>query len=349
MAFNKIVLSGNQVSDYLYIQHDNPGEITSVDSEPTSWSDSTFLFASFNDEEHPLSAGNSELIGTIENYEVRRRKYDESYSEYVGTIRAKDDTGKAIDKKFLIDYAVKNNVDYTYYLYPNTDFSKSGTNLSPLITKNASIDCPYWSLFIVDETNEENVYYLDKMFKFELNLQIDDMNNNAQVSVVQNFTKYPTIQVGKLNYWSGSLSALCGFIASNGTDYVQKPNMINELKSITSDVRRKFLKDIDGNLWEVNVSSPINISTENMALQSVKTLKLSWTEVASAEGVSIIDNPNKKTYDWVITESGELLPYMSYVWGDQYIWDDSYYWTAREESNTQRITNLGREVKDGDV
>lgn len=396
MAFNKIILSGNQVNDYLYIQDGEPEGFLTIDSEPSSWSDNTILFADFNNPEHPLSAGNSELIGSIDNYEVRRRKYNDSYSEYVGTIKtnspdkikelnsilkelndnglSNDSIEKIIskypkligyigdevklrteikkeitDKKFLIDYAVKNNTDYIYYLYPNIDVSKSGTALSPAITKQVSIDCPYWSLFIVDETEDDNVYYLDKMFKFELNLNIGDMSNNAQISIVQNFTKYPTIQVNNSNYWSGSLTALCGFLASNGVDYVQTPNMINELKSITSDTRKKFLKDIEGNLWEVNISAPINISSQIMSVQDIKTLNISWVEVASADGVSIIDNPNKKTFDWVITESGDALPYMTYVWGEQYIWDNTYYWTAHEGHQNTKNINLGREIKDGDV
>ena len=118
--------------------------------------------------------------------------------------------------------------------------------LSPSITETVKTNWKYWSLLIVDETEEENVFYLNKLFKFELNLTVDDMNNNASISVMQNFTKYPTIQYGTANYWSGSLSALCGFISCDDVNYIQTPSMINELKSLTSDTRRKFLKDMDG-------------------------------------------------------------------------------------------------------
>lgn len=350
MAYNKITLFGNQVCDYLYIQNNKPadGSFDYIDGEPTSWDDTTVFFADFNNPEHRLSAGNSELIGTIDRYEIRRKCYDSAYTEYVGTIKAKDEDSNKTNKNFLVDYAVKNNTDYTYYLYPGVDATVSGTSLSPLTTNQRSIDCPYWSLLIVDETDEENVYYLDKMFKFEFNLAVDDMSNNAQVSVLHNFTKYPTVQYGSSNYWSGSLSCLSGFIASNGTDYVQTPNMIQELKSITLDTRKKFLKDIEGNLWQVEVSSPINISTENVALQTLKTLKFSWVEVGSAEGVSIIDNPDKPMYDWVITETGEALPYMTYVWDEQYVWNNSYFWTAHEKESKNDNSNLGRDIKDGD-
>ena len=341
MAYNKITLYGKQICDYIYIQTDEPDEnmFSCVDDEPSSWNQTTSLYANFSNEESRLSAGDSAVIGTINGYEVYRRKYNESNAEYIGTIQKSDENISDI----MVDYAVRNGVEYTYYLFPNTETTESGTPLSPFVTKQLAIDVPYWSLFIVDETDEENVYYLDKMFKFELNLRIDDMTNNTQVSISQNFTKYPTIQYGASNYWSGSLSSLCGFISANNIDYVQTTNMIDELKSIYSDTRRKFLKDTSGNLWEVNVSAPINISTENMTLQDVKTWKFSWVEVGDTKGVSIINDPTKSTKDWVLTEKGEALPYFTYVWDKQYIWDKSYIWTANEKANT-KTSNLGRDI-----
>lgn len=342
MAYNKIILYGEQTCDYIYIQTDDPSAeaFSHVNDEPTDWKSTTSLYANFNDEKSRLAAGDSAVIGAINGYEIYRRKYNESNAKYVGTIR-KHDSENAND--FMMDYAVKNGVEYTYYLFPNLETTETGTVLSPFITKQLAIDAPYWSLFIVDETEEDNVFYLDKMFKFELNLQVENMTNNTQVSIVQNFTKYPTVQYGASNYWSGSLSSLCGFIAANNIDYIESTNMIEELKSIASDTRRKFLKDISGNLWEVNVAAPINISIENTSLQDVKTLMFSWVEVGDATDVSIVNNPTKPTKDWVLTETGEAIPYFTYVWGEKYIWDKSYMWTANSNVDIQD-SNLGRGI-----
>ena len=327
MAYNKITLCGKQTCNYLYIQtNDLSGTSETFDDiayEPTKWEKSTSLYANFNDSERRLNAGDSALIGDITGYGVYRRKYNESHAEYVTTIQE--------SKEFIVDYAVKNGVEYVYYLYPNNDVSEGGAVLSPIITKPLATDIGYWSLFVVDDTEEENVFYLDKMFKFELNLQVDSMSNNAQISITQNFTKYPTIQYGASNYWSGSLSSLCGFIACNDVDYIQTTNIIDELKAISSDTRRKFLKDTDGNLWEVDVSAPIEVSTENTTLQSVKTWKFSWAEVGDANGISIVNNPNKDATEWVLTQNGEALPYVSYVWDNQRRWDNSYRWTSNSK------------------
>ena len=341
MAYNTIILNGEQICDYIYIQTDAPdeGAFSYVNDEPSSWLSSTTLYANFNNEESRLSAGDSAIIGTINGYEIYRRKYNESKAEYVGTIQKSEKNVNDL----IIDYAVRNGVEYTYYLFPNTETTASGTMLSPFVTKQLAIDVPYWSLLIVDETEEENVFYLDKLFKFELNLEPDDMTNNAQISISQNFTRYPTVQHGASNYWSGGLSSLCGFISSNRVDYVQNVNMINELKALSSDTRRKFLKDMSGNLWEVDVSAPISIS-QFILSPDVKTWKFSWVEVGDADGVSIINNPTKKVTDWVLTESGDAIPYFTYQWDEQYRWDNSYMWTSNDNAGNANKSNLGRSI-----
>lgn len=342
MGYNKIKLNGKQICDYIYIQNKAPenDRFHYVNDEPIGWDASTVLYANFNDKDRPLNAGNSSITGSIEGYEVYRRKYNESFAKYIGTVQKVD----AQIQDMMIDYAAKNGVEYVYYFYPNTDKTQSNAVLSPFITKQLSLDCDYWSLFIVDESQEENVFYLDKMFKFELNLEVGDMTNNAQITITPNFTKYPTVQYGNSNYWSGSLSALCGFVSSTGVDYVQTTNMIEELKSLSSDTRRKFLKDTNGNLWEVDVAAPINISTENVTLQAINTWQFSWVEVGDANDISIINNPSKTTTDWILTESGQAIPYFTYVWGDQYVWDNSYLWTAHNDNNSVENTNLGRKI-----
>ena len=348
MGYNKITLGGNQVCDYLYITSSSidQSQFQYIDVEPDEWKSDTLMLAKFNEKD--MSAGNSSLASTVDGYEIRRKAGTDLFTEYVGTVKETSDESKA--KKYIIDYMVKNNTDYTYYLYPAARHSGNGIVLYPSVTNEVRTDWGYWSLLVVDESDEENVFYLSKMFKFELNIVTDAMSNNAVVSVLQNFTKYPTIQYGTANYWSGGLSALCGYVSCTDGSYIQTPNIIEELKSLTSDTRRKFLKDIDGNIWEVKITSPISISSEDNSLQSVKTTKISWTEVGEISGISIINNPSANTTSWVLTETGEVVPYIDYIWDDKYHWNNSYKWTAKEDMLQTKESNLGREIyyKEGD-
>lgn len=352
MAYNKITLHGGQVCDYLLVkkeEDESTGNIQTtgiyqyVDSEPSidNWDDNTLLLARFD---NSLVAGNSSLLTSIAGYEIRRQNGANPYTEFVGKIEN--------ESKFLVDFLVGSKCSYTYFLYPNSKTSENdrGITLSPNISNEIKTDWNCWSLLVVDESDEDNIFYLNKMFKFELNLTTDDMNNNAVVNVIQNFTKYPTVQYGTSNYWTGGLTALCGFISCNDTEYIQTPNMIKELKSLTSDNRRKFLKDMDGNIYEVKITSPITISTMDDTLERAKTVKISWTEIGEVEGLSVINNPNKPMTNWVLTETGEVVPYVDYIWDKHYRWDNSYRWTAKEDLLSVDASNLGRDLysEDGD-
>lgn len=349
MGYKKITLGGNQVCDFLYVSgsRDDTSQFQYIDAEPNKWNSDTLMLAKFSPSAEDaskidMSAGNSSLTDKIEGYEIRRKSGNNLYTEYVGTVKEKNDGSES--KKYIVDYMVKNNTDYTYYLYPATKYSNNGILLSPSITSDVKTDWGYWSLLVVDESDEDNVFYLNKMFKFELNVSPDTMNNNAVVSVQQNFTKYPTIQYGTSNYWSGGLSALCGYVSCADGRYVQSPNMIDELKMLTSDTRHKFLKDIEGNIWEVKITAPISVSEEYSAVQSVKSVTVSWTEVGEVSGISIINNPDAPTTSWLLTETGEIVPYIDYVWDDNSYWDNSYRWTAREDALQTEESNLGRAI-----
>ena len=343
MGYNKITLGSNQVCDYLYMSKAqiDQSQFRYIDVEPSKWESDTLMLAKFN--KGDMSAGNSSLTENIEGYEIRRKSNDNLYTEYVGTVKENTED-KSKTKRYIIDYAVKNNTDYSYYLYPATKYSTNGILLSPSITSEVKTDWGYWSLLVVDESDEDNVFYLNKMFKFELNVATDPINNNAVISVLQNFTKYPTIQYGTANYWSGGLSALCGYVSCVDGGYIQTPNMIEELKKLTSDTRRKFLKDVEGNIWEVKITAPISITEEYSAIQSVKSVKISWTEVGEVSGISIINNPDAPTTSWVLTETGEVVPYIDYVWDDDSYWSNSYRWTAKEDILQTEESNLGRKI-----
>lgn len=321
MGYKKLYINGGQNIDYLYIGK-SALEISEVCSEPSQWNDDTILFSKFNKD---LIGGNSALIEDIVGYEVRKRKGANSYTEYVTTIK---ESSKG-SPKVLLDYGATNNTGYTYYLCPAFDEGDSGTEFANLSTNEVQTKWDYWSLLVVNETDEKNVFYLDKLFKFELNLNVGDINNNATVSVTQNFTPYPTVQHGATNYWSGTLSSLCGFISCDDNRYIQTPNMINELKALSTDGKKKFLKDMDGNIWEIKITSPVSVSTNNEVLQRPKTVNISWAEVADASGVSIINNPDMDFTEWTLTETGLAKQYVDYIWDDDSNWDDSCVWTER--------------------
>lgn len=337
MGYNKIQLHGGQICDYLYVQS-SPVDIenfNTVDSEPKNWNDDTTLFSKFDES---LVAGNSALVGNLSGYKLMRKKSNESSAKYVATLDEK------FSGQYIVDYMVANNSEYIYYVYPYNDISDSGVVLSPFTTQQITSKWNYWSLLIVDETEEDNVFYLNKMFKFELNITTDDMNNNAVCTVTQNFTRYPTIQYGTANYWSSALTSLCGFISCGGNNYNQTPDIIAEFKELTTDGRRKFLKDLDGNIWEIKITAPINISTDDDTIERIKSVKVLWTEVGDVSDISVINNPTSSTNSWVLTKSGYAAPYVNYIWENDNAWDNAKIWTGRNDIMKADINNIGRDL-----
>ena len=129
MGYKKIVLGGNQVCDYLHVRKSqiDHSQFQYVDVEPDNWESDTLMLAKFNEKD--MSAGNSSLVSDIVGYEIRRKTGSDLYTEYVGTVKEQSDEIKP--KKYIVDYMVKNNTDYTYYLYPATTHSGNGIVLYP--------------------------------------------------------------------------------------------------------------------------------------------------------------------------------------------------------------------------
>lgn len=339
MGYSKITLHGGQTSDFLYIQKDSNGieGLRFVDAEPQEWSDNTLLCSKFDNN---LVAGNSSILTRITGYEIRRRKGANSYTEYVCTVK---DTGNDAKTNFIVDYLVGNKESYTYYLYPGLSALKDNKDLilEPNVSEEVEAVWSGWTLLIVDDSDDPNVFYLNKMFKFDLNVSVDDMNNNAAVSVVQNFTPYPTVQYGASNYWSGGLTSLCGYASCINNEYIEPIDIKDELKALTSDTHRKFLKDPDGSIYEVKITSPITISRKAGLSEGFKSVKIGWTEVGAIEGKSVINNPDTPAVQWMLTESGKAVPYVSYVWDDNSRWDNSLKWTNGEgQPNDEDLVKL---------
>jgi hypothetical protein len=125
--------------------------------------------------------------------------------------------------------------------------------------------------------------------------------------------------------------------------------MIKELKSLNSESRKMFLKNCDGDIWEVKLNAPLNITTDN-SFPQLKTVKLSWVEVGEVSNISIINNPNMEISSWILTEDGQVVEYKEYIWDEHYRWDNSYIWTSHEDILENKTLNLGRRltIKDGD-
>ena len=80
---------------------------------------------------------------------------------------------------------------------------------------------------------------------------IKKLNKNAKIIFTGCATqKNPASFIGKADN-----SLITGVYSKNEEAMKVGKKIIDELKKLTSDTRRKFLKDIEGNIWEVKITN----------------------------------------------------------------------------------------------
>lgn len=317
MNINKIEVNGACSLDYIWITNT---EITSswetildqIGYEPV-WDINTQMLAKFN---HSLNAGNAgdEAGNTLQGWKVYRQNVEGSTLKYVKTLEPSE--------VFLVDYNTKWGQSYIYYLFP--DYAEAMGN--PFISKEVEACWVDWILLLCRE-EKENEFAVEESFLFQLNTQSGQMNNNADVNVYKTYGKYPRVVKGQSNYLSGQLSSLVGYMGetNNELQYIEKLSMIERLKNLNTDTRRKFLKDKKGHVWEIELTAPSTFEyMENVTGQPV-TGSISWTEVASTEDVSIYNGNAREL--WLLTTTGSPEYNVKYVWVDSEYWTPSKYWT----------------------
>ena len=274
-------INGSQICDYVYFTNDGlSSEQLAANSQLGNCYQWTFNTQFRIDFTKLLVAGNASTGDEPpDSWDIYREVDGSGNLVYAG-----NSTG---DNLSFIDYAIGNQRSVRYYIYP-----ASGNYLGvPIVTNWIKTDFPGWSLIVCNSTDEDNVYTVDSIYHFDLNLAPTQISNNTQSSVIANFTNYLRVQTNNTNCWSGSLSALLGrydFTANNGAgEYIEDLDMLKEYKRLTTDTRDMFLRDYDGNLLKVRITSPITISQNINSNRTEHTKALSWVEVGSSEGVRI--------------------------------------------------------------
>lgn len=281
---SKILMTGKQDCDYLLI---SDGKLS--DDAKTQilndWSYHPYDVPKyfFNDF---ISGMNGGGIGETGYTQFAIYRYTSGGTVLAHVFDTSPENGEAI-----IDCGTVNGKTYSYYA-----FGVSGTLSSASLTSNLVATC-FWDWTVLSCTvDDAGVYHPQQIFFFGKNLSSGDSSNNNTPQILQNFTRYPTVQTAPFNYKSGTLSSLVGVI-ENGkySDTVQSRDDILNL-SVTQNTL--FLKNRKGDLMKVRVSGAIEYSTMDNSPTQAQTIKIPWVEVGSASSDSI-----------VITKSDGAWPY----------------------------------------
>ena len=125
-------------------------------------------------------------------------------------------------------------------------------------------------------------YQLLAEYHFGKNVKTGDVSNNNSPNILENFTRYPTVQLSGQNYMSGSVTSLLGTIKvdENGqVTYSDTRTMRDAIFELSTTSNTLFLKTRKGDLFEIRIANPISISVMEESPTYAQTASINWVQV----------------------------------------------------------------------
>lgn len=189
----------------------------------------------------------------------------------------------------ITDYNVVNNTTYSYYI-----FKEDVDIISEAVISNDETTCWWdWSLIdVIPSDNKEKLYYADanNIWKFNLNVSSATTNQVLNNTTYNNFTKFPKISYGDVNYKAGSLTCILGDIqkTSNGKEqYYEPAPLLDSWNEFCANGNMKLLKDRKGNAILVMITETSS-QLDDVTVEQVNSITFNWVQVEDIEGITII-------------------------------------------------------------
>lgn len=255
----------NAIFDHMNVTKDTSLEYNTT--IPTDWDYDTVLDVDF---EGNLNASNVEFeISQISALKVKRREKGELNWLTLKTINIDGDVSKM--NFTIIDKLNAYDIEYEYALVPVMSGVEGNYIIQSILSK-------FNGVFVLDN---------QQTFKFFYDAQY---GTNARNQSVSSFTplgkKYPVIvSNGILSYDNGTLSATIlnddfettGIL--NPVAIVKKKEL---LKDFLTNKKAKILKDWNGNLWLIFVSSSPKITYKAGAGMKIPSIQFDWIEIGDS-------------------------------------------------------------------
>ena len=247
---SKIILGGNAIYSYVWTTDDDDISITDVFNQEPSWTFGTTFLALFD---NSLVAGNS-LWGTGDStlrWGVWRTDLHTGITKVVATLDG--------NVKNVIDYSACGESKYIYTVMAVSEEDVS----TPLLSNEIETEICKFILMVCNSTSLKNQYTVDTIVDFEYDIGDVSYSNNTTVNKMTGYGKYFRVQHSLLNAISVTLSSYLGVVGSDG-EYRDDLDMYEVVMALSTDDRPKYLKDMRGHIWKVQVSSPISMTQRNV-------------------------------------------------------------------------------------
>lgn len=306
---NQIILYENQKVDSLVYASSafTPEEQNNFkNNSKLDWDDFTNPKIICNFEQNLNSSLLEKISDKITNYEISKKTPEEKFARSLGIFSLSElQTDEEQDNFYcIVDYNVKNNIEYSYFISPLTEDYIQTTLVSKVLTN--------WEVFSLtpifhQEGDPDNKYRVLKdefgeaiNWIFHLNCSEGDITLKQDKTMFTTFASKPKISMGDLNYYTGSLSCLLGNVLYNDTYY--EPNILLEkwnkmikenhiylfknpkgdclIVSLEEGTKRKYMNEVL-NYYKNNYNGEIAITNRPTEIE------FSYVEIMDSENIIV--------------------------------------------------------------
>lgn len=184
----------------------------------------------------------------------------------------------------VVDYNVRNQKEYQYYVFKEDDESSSRAALSNKV-KTCWWDYAIIGMTLEDEESKTYKVNPNDVWLFQSNVASDSTTQNFSKTTYQTLTEYPTVSMGKSNYSSGSFSGLIGRVRKDG--YYEDAALLEDWNKFCANSQLKLFKDRKGHKYIVDITSTSS-QIEDATREQATTVSVGWTQIGDAEDYVII-------------------------------------------------------------
>lgn len=284
-----LTLGGVQSCDYLWVTGETLSQsmIETITDHNTDWKPGEFsgntMFQT-NFAGGSLQAGNMQFASTLTGFAIYRYHEGEDTLELVAQTSA--------SQRSLWDCKALSQETYRYYIFGlmQTEDGKEPVAANALVSK--AVTPIFWDWTVLRCTKDAGgAYHPAEIFRFSLNVSSGEIGNNNSPGILDNFSRYPTVQSSPSNYCSGTLSAAIGHVLASG-EYKDTNAVRNAVYALSTTQDTLFLKNRRGDLWQIRAGGAISMSTMDGSRQQVQTVTLPWVEIGSVDQTRILLTPD---------------------------------------------------------
>lgn len=272
-----VELNGEQECEYVWMVKGSLtaaeiAQLMSVGGYTPVWEERTLLLTDFA---AGLNGGNVTTDTSFAGWSIYRLREGETLLFHVA------DT--PYEQNAIVDCSVKSQGTYTYYIFGtgNNVFATNG-----IVSQKVTPILWDWTILAADE-DANGTYRVEEVYRFRLNVTSGTIGNNNIPNALNNFTRYPTIQMAPANYQSGKLSGYIGSVGKDG-EYRDDISTRDAIYALSVTTRALFLKNRKGDLLRIFLNGAVAMDTQDSTWQQAQIASVPWVETGSTDGTRLV-------------------------------------------------------------